>query len=191
MLLPVQSPKLICLGLTVTHFGGCRCMSYSLVLARQRRRAFTLSGLCPGQTASPRIPLLHLRILRTLSGEQCKPVSGWVARIVVGAGAYMCMMLWLLCAASLSLSIAANAPCSSPDLALCHVQVLYCARGYWHQSHTPLHAHRCGRVTGLLQRFRLQCQAGEIWDLFHAALLQCPPHRLGACCPAQVITVIL
>ena len=29
MLLPVQSPELECLGLIVTHFDGCRCMSYS------------------------------------------------------------------------------------------------------------------------------------------------------------------
>ena len=115
MLLPVQSPKLICLGLTVTHFGGCRCMSYSLVLARQRQRASTLSGLCPGQTASPRIPLLHLRTSRTHSGEQGNPCSDRVARTAVRLSAYLCMMLWLLCAAWLGLSIAPIAPWSSPD----------------------------------------------------------------------------
>ena len=110
MLLPVQSAELRCLGILLTQSDGCRCMSYSLVLARRRQRASTLSGLCPGQTASPRIPLLHLRISRTHSGKQHDPFSGREARIAVQGLAFMCIMLWLLCAVRHGMTIAAGAP---------------------------------------------------------------------------------
>ena len=102
-----RGAKLHCLGSIVIQSDSRRCMSYSLVSARRRQKASTLFGLCPGQTASLRIPLLHLRILKTHSGELRKPFNGRIVRIAVQDGVFLCI-LWLLCAAWQCLSTAAS-----------------------------------------------------------------------------------